>query len=156
MTTQDTSTDVESAEEKILRLYEYERTKNLADWADLWADDARVTFTLDVVPGQRDYIGKDAIVAWTAQKFVDRADTRIDHRIETIVGGRRVIAHLDVEMVFNDGVVVSGPLLIIFTFNDEGLIELMEEYVNEVVFPIDYKEKAAARAAAAQQAADAD
>lgn len=152
MPNQELNQDVSDAEDKIRRLYEYERTKNLEEWAALWADDAKVTFNLDVVPGQRDFIGKAAIVAWTAKKFVDRATTRIDHRLETIVGGRRVVAHLDVEMVFNDGVVVAGPLLIFFTFNEEGKIVLMEEYVNELVFPIDYKEKAAARAAAAASA----
>lgn len=149
MPVQESEHDFSSAEDKILRLYEYERTKNLEAWAALWADDAKVTFNLDVVSGQRDFIGKESIVAWTAKKFDDRATTRIDHRLETIVGGRRIVAHLDVEMVFNDGVVVAGPLLIFFTFNAEGKIVLMEEYVNELVFPIDYKEKAAARAAAA-------
>ena len=89
-------------------------------------------------------------------QFLDRADSRIDHRLERIVGGQRVIAHLDVELVFNDGVVVRGPLLIIFTFNSEGLIVLMEEYVNEAVFPIDYKERAAAKAAAAQDLTSID
>lgn len=144
------SLEIGVAADKVRRLYEYERTKNLEDWAALWADDAVVRFVLDVVPGKRDVYGKEAIVAWTAAKFVDRASSTIDDQIETIVGGLRVVVRLGVDLVFNDGAVASGPFLVIFTFNSDGLIVLMEEYVNELTFPVDYRARATAKVAASK------
>lgn len=124
------------------KLYHYERTKEIAPWADLWAPDARVTFPADLVPGQRDVIGKETIVAWTAQKFVERDHTDIDARIEPMARGNRVLVHLNVMLHFANGTKIGGPLMVIFTFNDAGQITLMEEYVNEAQWPINYKEKA--------------
>jgi len=72
------------------------------------------------------------IVAATAQKFVDRERTRLDVRIERMADGRRVVAHLQATIHFAAGPVWEVPLLIIFTFDDAGLITTMEEYLNEV------------------------
>ncbi len=128
--------------EKIESLYEYERTKQIEPWADLWDATARVTFPLDATPGQRDVIGKDAIVAWTAKKFVERERSEIETRIEALLLDRRVLVNMNVMLHFVNGTEIGGPIVIIFTFNDEGRITLMEEYVNEAIFPIHYKELA--------------
>jgi hypothetical protein len=136
--------------EKIENLYNYERTKQIEPWAALWAENAKVVFPHDVVTGQRDVTGKAAIVEWTAKKFVERARTDIETRIEAMALEPRVLVTMNVMLHFANGLSIGGPLLVIFTFNEQGLISLMEEYVNDSHFPINYKEKAKPAAELAQ------
>ena len=125
---------------KIEHLYKCEREKDLDGWAALWAEDSLVTFPIDVNPGERDVRGKDSIVAWTGQKFIDREWTDIDARLEGMAEGGRVLAHLNVMLHFADGTAIGGSVLCIFTFDDSGRISLMEEYVNEATWPKNYKD----------------
>lgn len=127
---------------KIRSMYHYELTKQIEPWAALWDNNARVTFPHDVNPKARDVIGKDAIVAWTAKKFVERASSEIDAKVEAMAGGNRVFASLHVVLNFANGTTMSGPLIMIFNFNDAGLIVHAEEYVNEAMWPSNYKELA--------------
>lgn len=126
----------------VAALFQAERTKDLQTWGDQWATDARVTFPLDKNPGERAIEGKEAIVAWTAQKFLDRAHTGIDALIEALDSGNRVIAHSNVSLRFTNGSQIAGPLVMAFTFDADGKVLLMEEYVNEAIFPTNYKELA--------------
>ncbi|WP_415854164.1 nuclear transport factor 2 family protein [Sinomonas sp. G460-2] len=135
--------------DKIAAMYDYERTQQIEPWADLWADDARVTFPLDSEPGSRTVEGKEAIVPWTRNKFVERASTDIDARLEAVAGAPRVIAHLDVFLHFENGLGIGGPLVAIFTFDEDGKVVLMEEYVNDAYFPKHYKDLATPDAAQA-------
>ena len=114
------------------RFYELECAKRLDEWAALWAEDCHVLFPLTTRPERHEIHGKEALVAATAQKFVDRERTRLDVRIERMADGRRVVAHLQATIHFAAGPVWEVPLLIIFTFDDAGLITTMEEYLNEV------------------------
>src|SRR5690242_8845258 len=121
----------EELAEKIRSMYRYELSKQIEPWAALWAEDSRVTFPHDVKPGARDVIGKKAIVEWTARKFVDRASSEIDARVEPLATGNRVFASVHVVLNFANGTTMSGPLIMMFTFNDDGQIVHAEEYVNE-------------------------
>lgn len=123
---------------KIVTLHDYERRKVSDEWADLWADNAVVSFPIEVDPGSRKWVGKDAIVAWNSQKYVDRAWTDIESRVEAIAGTRRVVAHVDVVLHLADGRAIAGPLLIFFTFDEDNKIVLMEEYVNDAHWPVHY------------------
>ncbi|WP_409329109.1 nuclear transport factor 2 family protein [Trujillonella humicola] len=116
----------------IERLYDLEQRKQLEEWSALWADDAEVLFPLSTEKEKHEIFGKEELVARTAQKFIDRERTELDVRVEAMADGRRVVSHLDATIRFATGKVLSIPLLIIFTFNDAGLIRRMEEYVNEV------------------------
>ncbi|WP_415854157.1 nuclear transport factor 2 family protein [Sinomonas sp. G460-2] len=128
--------------DKVAALYEYERTQQIEPWAALWADNASVVFPIDSEPGSRTVEGKGAIVPWTAKKFEERARTDIDVRLEAVAGAPRVIAHVDVFLHFENGLGMGGPLVMIFTFNDDGKVALMEEYVNDAYFPKNYKDLA--------------
>jgi hypothetical protein len=55
-----------------------------------------------------------------------------------LAGQRQAAYHLH----FANGTVIGGPLLVPFTFNDAGLVTLMEEFVNEAQWPTNYKDKA--------------
>jgi len=123
-------------------MYQYERDQQIGPWADLWGDGASVRFPIDSQPGTRSIDGKDEIVQWTANKFVERSSTDIDARLEAIAGAPRVIAHVDVFLHFENGLGMGGPILVIFTFDDAGKVVLMEEYVNDMVFGANYKEQA--------------
>lgn len=127
---------------KIAAMYQYERDKDIDAWADLWAEDASVRFPWDLDPSARTFVGKDAIVKWTADKFVDRASSEINANLEATAGAPKVIAHLNVLLHFADGHAIGGPLLIIFTFNGAGKVVLMEEFVSHAYFPPNYRELA--------------
>ncbi|MEW1811964.1 nuclear transport factor 2 family protein [Pseudarthrobacter phenanthrenivorans] len=128
----------------VARIYELERTKQLEPWKELWADDARVVFPLDVVPGSRDVIGKQAITDWTAAKFIERTKTELEIRLAPMADGRRVLAHVHVTLFFENGTTIGGPILVVWTFNEEGKVLLMEEYVNDATWPSNYKDLAVA------------
>lgn len=134
--------ELDSLLEKIERMLHLERVKQIDEWAALWADNAKVRFPIEAEPGRRNIDGKQAIVSWTAAKFVERASTDIDVLLEAVAGSRRVIAHMNVLLHFANGLSIGGPLVCIYTFNENGLIELMEEYVNDVIFPPHYKDLA--------------
>jgi len=123
---------------KVVAMHDYERRKISDAWADLWADDAVVCFPIEIDPGSRKWVGKEAIVAWNAQKYIERAWTDIDARVEAIAGTRRVVAHVDVVLHLSNGLSIAGPLLIIFTFDEDKKIVLMEEYVNDAHWPVHY------------------
>lgn len=129
--------------EKVERMYELERKgEDIEAWAEYWADDAVLSFPLDLDPTERELRGKDAIVAVTAQKFIDRTWTDIDARVEGLAEGRKVLARLNVVLHFANGTSIAGALLMVFTFNEAGQIVLAEEYVNEAMWPKNYKDNA--------------
>jgi ketosteroid isomerase-like protein len=119
----------------VQRFYDLEQRKQLDEWAALWADDAEVRFPLTTEPEKHEIHGKEALVAATAQKFIDRERVELGVRVEPMADGRRVVAHLDATITFAAGPVWHVPLLIILTFNEEGLITTMEEYLNEASLP---------------------
>src|SRR5215218_10284249 len=100
------------------RLYDLEQRKQLDEWAALWADDAEVLFPLSTEPEKHEIHGKEALVALTAQKFIDRERVELGVRVEPMADGRRVLAHLDATITFAAGPVWHVPLLIILTFDD--------------------------------------
>lgn len=130
--------------EIVARIYELERTKQIEPWKEHWAEDALVVFPLETEPGSRDVVGKQAITEWTAAKFVERERSELDIRIEPLADGRRVLAHVHVTLFFQNGTTIGGPILVIWTFNEDKQVILMEEYVNDATWPSNYKELAVA------------
>jgi ketosteroid isomerase-like protein len=131
--------------QKIEEVYELERKgEDIEAWAEYWADDAVLSFPHDLDPTERELRGKEAIVAVTAQKFVDREWTDIDARVEGLAEGRKVLARLHVVLHFANGTAMSGALVMVFTFNEDQKIVLAEEYVNEAMWPKNYKDNAVA------------
>lgn len=115
----------------VRRLYELEMAKDLDSWARLWARGVVVMFPLAVDTEATRVEGLTTWVDVTRQKFVDRAHIKVDARVEALADPHRVLAHLDVHLEFSAGGSLNAPLLVLFTFDDDGLIERMDEYVNE-------------------------
>ena len=119
--------------EAVERLYDLEQRQQLDEWSALWAENVVVSFPLAVDPETSRIRGKSNLVELTRRKFEDRDKVVIDLRVESLADERRVLAHLDATIDFASGERLELPLLCLFTFDQDGLIAAMDEYLNEAL-----------------------
>ena len=116
-------------------MYTYEVERRLDAWMSLFDDDVVISFPLARDPVATVVRGKAVWSEITAQKFINRAQTRLDLDVTAFADRRRAFTRLTVSIEFADGSTVSGlPLATVLRINDSGLIVSVDEYVNEAFF----------------------
>lgn len=120
--------------QRIEAFYRCERERALQSWSAFWAEDARITFPF-AAPGENlDIVGKAAIVAATARKFTERGPSEVTVTVEALAHSLRVLVRMRVIQHSVTGPSVTGPLVMVFTFDEKGLITLLEEYFSPGAF----------------------
>ena len=116
-------------------MYTYEVERRLDAWMSLFDEDVVISFPLARDPVAAVVRGKAVWSEITAQKFINRAQTRLDLDVTAFADRRRAFTRLTVSIEFADGSTVSGlPLATVLRINDSGLIVSVDEYVNEAFF----------------------